>query len=136
MEAYNSKTPEKIRHSDVGNINYFAGVYKHVLKMAELKIVALILNVFGFTTFCYALFVSFFNVDVFTRSVLSFLAIVFMSVKIVDFIFTRRRKHESENLDIRKKINDEKERELTMRERELLTYEKENDIIRNFNFKK
>lgn len=104
--------------------------------MAELKIVALILNVFGFTTFCYALFVSFFNVDVFTRSVLSFLAIVFMSVKIVDFIFTRRRKHESENLDIRKKINDEKERELTMRERELLTYEKENDIIRNFNFKK
>lgn len=136
MEVYNTKPDQKVRHSEYGSFSYFAGVYKQVLKMAELKILALVLNVFGFTTFCYALFVSFFNVDVFTRSVLSLLGIVFISVKIVDFIFTRKRKHVMENLDIRKKLNDEKERELSLRERELITYEKENELIRNFNLKK
>ncbi len=116
---------------DNGDIYY--KVYKRVLEMAELKGLILLFNTFGWTITIYAAFLSFFNVDVFTRSAFGFLGTVFLTVKIISFSAAAIRKHKKENIEIRRLLNDEKDRELKIRKEEIETYEKENDIIRGFN---
>lgn len=113
--------------------------FKRKNKVAELKGLWAFLNILGYTTYAYALFVSFANVDIFTRTVLGLVGLGFLVTKWIDFAITRRRKHLLENLEIRAKRNDEvvreiemRERELSLRERELIAYEKENAIIRGF----
>lgn len=101
-------------------------------KMAELKTVWAFLNILGYSTYVYALFISFANVDVFTRTVLSFVGLLFLVAKLVVYCLSARRKHILENLEIRNKKNDEKEKALSLREREIQAYEKENDIIKGF----
>lgn len=101
-------------------------------KMAELKTVWAFLNILGYSTYVYALFISFANVDVFTRTVLSFVGLMFLVAKLIVYCVAARRKHLLENLEIRSKMSDQKEKELNIRERELSAYQKETDIIKGF----
>jgi hypothetical protein len=111
---------------------HFEIKYKQTNKMAELKGLWAFLNILGYTTYVYALFVSFANVDVFTRTVLGFVGLVFLVAKLIVFCVAAKRKHLMENLDIREKRNNEREREVAIREREIAAYEKENAIIRGY----
>lgn len=128
MEQYN-----KQRHTDFFWHYDLTGQLKRGLKMAEIKGIVLLLNTLGWTAFTYGLFVSFFNVDVFTRTVMSFLGIVFIAIKIVSYAFASNRRHKLENLEIRKLLNEEKEKELKIRREEIEIYKRENDIIKGFN---
>lgn len=99
---------------------------KRLSEMAELKWVWTALNTLGYTGFIWTLFISFFQVDIITRTVLSILAAIFITVKIVVHIFSSINKHRIQNLEIR-------ERSLSIREREISAYEKETAIIKSFN---
>lgn len=109
------------------------GVYKRVIEMSELKVVWTMLNILGWSTYGYALFISFANVDVFTRTVLSFVGLLFLIAKLVVYCISAHRRHTRENLEIRKLRNEEKEIELKQRERAIEAYDKETEIIKNFN---
>jgi len=108
------------------------GVYKRVIEMSELKVVWTMLNILGWSTYGYALFISFANVDVFTRTVLSFVGILFLIAKLIIYCIAAHRRHTRENLEIRKLRNEEMERELAQRERAIETYNKETELIKNF----
>jgi len=110
---------------------FYTGLYKRVLEMAELKGLILLFNTFGWTISVYALFISIFNVDVFTRTVIGFLSTVFLAVKIYALIQSTWRKHQMGLMEIKKMRNDEKERDLKIRKDEIDTYERENEIIKN-----
>lgn len=101
---------------------------KRLSEMAELKWLWTFLNIAGYTNAVWILFISFFDVDIITRSVMSILAIIFISAKIVVYISSSIMKHKITNLEKR-------ERELAIREREISAYEKETAIIRMFNKK-
>lgn len=103
---------------------YVSGFEKWV-KMAELKWLWTVLNFTGYVAYAWALFISFANVDVFTRTVLSLVGLVFLIAKLVVYIISSNRKHKLEMLEI-------KEKELILRDREIETYERENEIIRSF----
>jgi hypothetical protein len=123
-------------HQDEWKIdtNYaLLGVYKRVIEMSELKVVWTMLNILGWSTYGYALFISFANVDVFTRTVLSFVGLLFLIAKLVVYCIASYRRHTRENLEIRKLRNEEKETELRQRERAIEAYDKETEIIKNFN---
>lgn len=96
--------------------------------MAELKGLWTVLHILGYTTYVYALFVSFANVDVFTRSALALVGLAFMVAKLVDFIITRQRKHKMENLEYQ-------EKQIEIRERENAAYEKETEMIKSIKLK-
>lgn len=106
-------------------IHGVTGYLKRLKEMAELKWMFTLLQVGGLTAYVWALFISFVNVDIITRTVLSSIGALFVIVKLIDFIATRIRKHKLENLEIRSK-------ELVIREREIETYEKETAIIRGY----
>lgn len=116
----------------LNNNDFYSKVHKRVLEMAELKGIILLFNTFGWTITIYAAFLSFFNVDVFTRSAFGFLGTIFLTVKIISFSASAIRKHKKENIEIRKLLNDEKERELKIRILEVDTYERETKIIKGF----
>lgn len=105
--------------------NSFVTEIKRLSEMAELKWLWTVFNIAGYTSFGWALFISFFNVDIITRAVLSILAVIFISVKIVVYIFSSIMKHKMAKLE-------ERERELAIREREIEAYKKETDIIKFF----
>lgn len=94
-------------------------------KMAELKTVWAFLNILGYSTYVYALFISFANVDVFTRTVLSFVGLMFLVAKLVVYCVAARRKHKEHMIDIRMKQNE-------LRQKEIRIYKEETDIIRGF----
>lgn len=96
--------------------------------MAEMKALWGFLHILGYTTYVYALFVSFANVDVFTRSALALVGLAFMVAKLVDFILTRRRKHRMENLEYREKA-------VSIRERENAAYDKETEMLKSIKLK-
>jgi hypothetical protein len=108
--------------------NLYEIKYKQTNKMAELKGLWAFLNILGYTTYVYALFVSFANVDVFTRTVLGFVGLVFLVAKLIVFCVSSMRKHRIENLDIR-------EKEVAIKEREAALYEKETAIIKEYKLK-
>ena len=112
---------------------FYTGLYKRVLGMAEIKGLILLFNTFGWTISFYALFISIFNVDVFTRTVMGFLGTVFVAVKIIGAASSVWNKHKMSAIERRMALNKEKEMELKIRKEEIETYEKENAIIRNFN---
>ncbi len=118
---------------------FYGGLYKRIIEMAELKGVLYLFNTFGWTAFIYGLFVSIFNMDVFTRSVLSFLGMLFILAKIIVYIISfrdKRKMHTIErqirDLERQKLFNDEKERELNIRMTEVDVYERENSIIKGY----
>lgn len=113
--------------------DFYTGLYKRVLEMAELKGLIMLFNAFGWTISVYALFISIFNVDVFTRTVIGFLSTVFLAVKIAGAASSVWNKHKMGAIERRMMLNKEKEMELKLRKEELETYERENAIIRNFN---
>lgn len=125
---------EDFRKFEVGNSYLYGGLFKH-LKMAEIKGILFLFNTLGWGTFFYGFLIAFFNVDIFTRAVMGLLGIVFITVKIVDTVVTRKRKHEFEMIEIRMKKLQEKEMELKIRKEELDTYERENTIIKSYNGK-
>lgn len=98
---------------------------KWLKEMAEIKWLWTVLNFTGWFAYAWALFVSFANVDIFTRTVLSVVGLFFLITKLVVYIISSKRKHRLENLEI-------KEKELELRQREIETYERENDIIKSF----
>lgn len=102
--------------------------FKRLSEMAELKWLWTVFNIAGYTSFGWALFISFFNVDIITRTILSMLAVIFISAKIVVYIFSSIMKHKNDKLE-------QRERELAIREREIEAYQKETAIIRLFNKK-
>lgn len=106
----------------------FIGEVKRLSKMAELKWLWTVFNIAGYTNVVWVLFISFFDVDIITRAVMSVLAVIFIIVKIIVHIFSSVNKHKIENLEIR-------ERQLALREREISAYEKETAIIKGFNKK-
>jgi len=110
--------------------DFYNKVYKRVLDMAELKGLILLFNTFGWTLTIYAAFVSFVNVDVFTRSVFGFLGTIFLAVKIYALAQSTWRKHKMGLIEIRRADNEVKEREIKIRKEELETYEKENEMIK------
>jgi len=112
---------------------FYTGLYKRVLEMAELKGVILLFNAFGWTISFYALFISIFNVDVFTRTVIGFLSTVFLAVKIIGAASSVWDKHKKGAIERRMMLNTEREREIKIRKEEIETYEKENAIIRSYN---
>jgi hypothetical protein len=115
-------TNDRKKQIEIHGVSYF---FKRIKEMAELKWVATILQVSGYTAYIYALFLSFANVDRATRAVLSILGAIFLLVKIIDFCATRIRKHKYET---------EERRALAIKNRreDIDTYERENDIIRGF----
>ena len=121
------------RQIENGYGDFYTGLYKRVLEMAEIKGLILLFNTFGWTISFYALFISIFNVDVFTRTVMGFLGTVFLTVKIVGAASSVWNKHKMGTIERRMMLNNEKERELKIRKEEIETYEKENEIIRKFN---
>lgn len=121
------------RHIENGYGDFYTGLYKRVLEMAEIKGLILLFNGFGWTITIYAAFLSFFNVDTFTRSAFGFLGTVFLMVKIIGAASSVWDRHKKGAIERRMMLNTERERELKIRKEELDTYEKENAIIRNFN---
>lgn len=108
---------------------------KWLNEMAELKWMWTILNISGYTAFIYALFISFANVDLFTRLTLSIIGALFLLAKLIVYCISAARKHKLENLQIRREKNIEKAIELKQRQEEIETYERENEIIRSYNGK-
>jgi hypothetical protein len=53
--------------------------------------------------------------------------------KLIVYCISARRKHLLESIEIRSKRNDESERELRLREREVDAYHKETEMIKDFN---
>lgn len=106
--------------------------FKRLLKMAELKAVWAFINVLGYTAYVYALFISFFNVDMVTRVIVSITGALFLIAQLVIKCVAAYRKHQIEMIEIRMKKHDERERSLSLREREIQTYEKETNIIKGF----
>lgn len=121
------------RQIEGGYGDFYTRLYKRILEMAELKGLTLLFNVFGWPITIYAAFLSFLNVDVFTRSAFGFLGTVFLLVKIIGAASNVWDRHKKGAIERRMMLNTEKERELKMRKEEIETYEKENAIIRNFN---
>ncbi len=113
--------------------DFYTGIYKRVLEMAEIKGLILLFNAFGWTITVYAAFLSFFNVDTFTRSAFGFLGTVFLTVKIIAAASATWNKHKMNAIERRMMAHKEKEMELKIRKEEIETYEKENEIIRSFN---
>lgn len=109
---------------DMENIKNYEIKFKPRTKMAELKALWGFLNILGYTTYIYALFVAFTNVDVFTRTALALVGLAFMVAKLVDFILTRQRKHRMEILEYQ-------EKKVAIREREIAAYEKETEMIKS-----
>lgn len=106
--------------------------FKRILKMAELHALWSMFITLGYTTYAYALFISFFNVDKVTRLIVSITGALFLIAQLIIKCVAAYRKHKEHMLDIRMKEHDEKERFLSLREREIQTYEKETRIIRGF----
>lgn len=98
---------------------------KWIKEMAEIKWLWAVFNTIGFVAYAWALFISFANVDIFTRAVLSVVGLAFLITKLVVYIISSRRKHRLEVLDI-------KEKELNIRQREIETYDRETEIIKSF----
>lgn len=123
----NNNSKVKAQKMDQGRVIKFDSeyIYRRVLKMAELKAFILFYNIFGFSISVYTLFLSFFNVDVFTRSVLGLLSIAFLIVKIISASLSTYRKHRSEMIDIRQK-------NLEIRKQEIEVYEKETTLIQQY----
>lgn len=115
------------------DIHGFIGYLKRLKEMAELKWLWTMLNITGYTAYVWALFISFANVDFFTRVALSVIGALFLLAKLVVYCISSVRKHRLENLEIRKLMTEQIERELEVRERSIETYNKETEIIRNFN---
>ena len=111
---------------------FYTGLYKRLLEMAEIKGIILLFNAFGWTITIYAAFLSFFNVDVFTRTAIGFLSTVFLAIKIIGAASSVWDRHKKGAIERRMMLNTERERELKIRKEEIETYEKENAIIRNF----
>lgn len=118
------------RHLENGYGDYYTRAYKRILEMAEIKGLTLLFNIFGWPITIYAAFISFFNVDTFTRSAFGFLGTVFLMVKIVGAALSVWDKYKRGVIERRMMLNSEKEHELKLRKEEIDTYEKENDIIR------
>jgi len=112
---------------------FYTGLYKRLLEMAEIKGLILLFNTFGWTITIYAAFLSFFNVDTFTRSAFGFLGTVFLTVKIVGAASAVWDRHKKGAIERRMMLNTEREREVKIRKEEIETYEKENAIIRSYN---
>lgn len=133
MEEIKVKNRSKIKEIGYSFLVNPEGLFKQA-KMAELKIFLIGYNVFGFSLSAYTLFLSFFNVDVFTRSVLGVLSMAFLAVKIVSAALSTYRKHRLEMFEIKQQLNSAKERELDLRERELSIYDRETQLIKNHKF--
>lgn len=116
-------TYAKQRHGFIGEVKK---EIKRLSEMAELKWLWTCLNIAGYTNAVWILFISIFDVDIITRSVMSVLAVIFISAKIFVYISSSIMKHKITNLEKR-------ERELAIREREISAYEKETAIIKSFN---
>lgn len=127
MSTYTNNHQKKV---DLGGI---AAYFKRIREMAELKWLWSVLNITGYTAYVWALFISFANVDQFTRIALSVIGALFLLAKLVVYCITATRKHKLENLQIRREMNMEKAIELKQRQEELETYERENKIIKSFN---
>ena len=95
----------------------FGGLYKKILELEVGKAILLFVNIFGFSAFISAFFLSWLNVDVFTRTVLSFVGLVFMVVKVIGLILSLSHKYQMWKLD--------------RRERQLQIMEREETMIRN-----
>lgn len=127
MSTYTKDHQKKL---DLGGISAY---FKRLREMAELKWLWSVLNVTGYTAYIWALFISFANVDNFTRIVLSIVGALFLLAKLIVYCISSYRKHKLENLQIRREMNIEKSLELKQRKEELETYERENKIIKSFN---
>lgn len=117
---------------------YVSGFEKWVKEMAEVK--WFLFNVFGYTSFAWSvLFITFANVDIFTRIIVSFVGTTFLITKLFVYIisFMDKRKMvklerlEKELGNIEKELNN-KEKELNLRQRELEIYEREQELIKSF----
>lgn len=106
--------------------------FKRALKMAELHALWNALITLGYTTYIYALFISMFNVDKVTRLIVSITGALFLIAQLIIKCISAYRKHREHMIDIRMKEHEEKERFLSLREREIQTYEKETKIIKGF----
>lgn len=115
------------------DIHGVIGYFKRLNQMAELKWVWTMLSITGYTAYIWALFLSFANVDFFTRMVLSVVGALFLLAKLIVYCVSAVRKHRLENLEIRKLMNEQVDRELDIRQRSIDTYHKETEIIKNFN---
>lgn len=127
MSTYTNNHQKKV---DLGGISAYI---KRIREMAELKWLWSVLNITGYTAYVYALFISFANVDQFTRIALSVIGALFLLAKLVVYCIAATRKHKLENLQIRREMNMEKAIELKQRQEEMETYERENKIIKSFN---
>lgn len=105
---------------------------KRVLKMAELHALWNMMITLGYTTYVYALFISLFNVDNVTRWIVSITGALFLIAQFIIKCVAAYRKHQYDMIDIRMKKHEEKERALSIREREMETYERETSIIMAF----
>lgn len=106
---------------------YFNGHYdfKRLLKMAELHALWNMFITLGYTTYGYALFLTFFNVDSVTRLIVSITGALFLISRLIIGCVTAYRKHKEHMIDIRMKENE-------LRQKEIRTYKEETDIIRGF----
>lgn len=110
----------------------FNTLFKRVIKMAELKAVWIFLDAAGLTSYIWALYIAFADVDAFTKIILSVIGGVYGIVRIIITSYAARRKHRLEMVEVRRQEGEEKDRELTRREREIeiIRMEKELSIIR------
>lgn len=68
--------------------NIYLAPTKRLIKVTISKALMTIINVFGFGAFFSGLYLSYINVDIFTRSVLQLLGCIFMLFKIVQAVDT------------------------------------------------